>query len=152
MRPGWDQTHDPGSAVRLASVARHVTDCAMQPGYDKHLNLSTVKPFLSGHSKRRPKIGFQDRLLLNAGRKYCRMLQESILQYFRPSFNYHLSLRPFVLSVFEWRFKTNLPRKNAWLETEGQWVRASLASLRCGPWARHILAQYWFNPGRPVSV
>ena len=22
----------PGSAVRLASVARHVTDCAMQPG------------------------------------------------------------------------------------------------------------------------
>ena len=34
------------------------------------------------------------------------MLQESILQYFRPSFNYHLSLRPFVLSVFEWLLKT----------------------------------------------
>ena len=27
----------------------------------------TVKPVLSGHSKRRPKIGFQDRLSLNAG-------------------------------------------------------------------------------------
>ena len=40
------------------------------------------------------KIGFQDRLLLNAGQKYCRMLQESILQYFRPSLSYHLSLRP----------------------------------------------------------
>ena len=25
--------------------------------------------------KRRPKIGFQDRLSLNAGQKYCRMLQ-----------------------------------------------------------------------------
>ena len=27
----------------------------------------TVKPVLRGHSKRRPKIGFQDRLSLNAG-------------------------------------------------------------------------------------
>ena len=30
---------------------------------------------------------------LNAGLKYCRMLQESILLYFRPSLSYHLSLR-----------------------------------------------------------
>ena len=36
---------------------------------------NTVKPVLSGHSKRRQKIGFQDRLSLNAGQKYCRMLQ-----------------------------------------------------------------------------
>ena len=43
---------------------------------------TTVKPGLRGHSKRTPKIGFQDRLSLNAGQKYCRMLQESILQYF----------------------------------------------------------------------
>ena len=35
----------------------------------------TVKPALSDHSKRRPKLGFQDRLSLNAGQKYCRMLQ-----------------------------------------------------------------------------
>ena len=35
------------------------------------------KPVYSSHSKRRPKIGFQDRLhvSLNAGQKYCRMLQ-----------------------------------------------------------------------------
>ena len=51
-------------------------------------------PVFSGHSKRRPKIGFQDRLSLNAGQKYCRMLQESILQHFWPSLSYHLSLRP----------------------------------------------------------
>ena len=56
--------------------------------------VSTVNPALSGHSKRRPKNGFQDRLSLNAGQKYCRMLQESILQYFRPSLGYHLPLRP----------------------------------------------------------
>ena len=54
----------------------------------------TVKPVLSGHSMRRPKIGFQDRLSLNAGQKYCRLLQRSILQSFRPSLSYHLSLRP----------------------------------------------------------
>ena len=44
--------------------------------------------------KKRPKIGFQDQLSLSAGQKYCRMLQESILQYFRPALSYHLSLRP----------------------------------------------------------
>ena len=37
--------------------------------------LFTVKPVLSRHSKRRQKIGFQDRLSLNAGQKYCRMLR-----------------------------------------------------------------------------
>ena len=46
---------------------------------------NTVKPVLSGHSKRRPKLVFSDRLSLNAGQKHCRMLQQSILQYFQPS-------------------------------------------------------------------
>ena len=53
-----------------------------------------------------PKIGFQDRLLLNAGQKNCRMLQESILQYFRPSLELLFVVKTFVLSVFEWPFKT----------------------------------------------
>ena len=35
--------------------------------------------------KKKTKIGFQDRLSFNAGQMNCRMLQESILQYFRPS-------------------------------------------------------------------
>ena len=34
-----------------------------------HLS-ETVKPVLSDHSKRRPKIGFQDGISLNAGQKY----------------------------------------------------------------------------------
>ena len=33
-------------------------------------------------AKKKTKIGFQDGLSLNAGQKYCRMPQESILQYF----------------------------------------------------------------------
>ena len=36
----------------------------------------TVKPVLSGHSKRRQKIGFQNQLSLNTGQKFCRMLQK----------------------------------------------------------------------------
>ena len=44
--------------------------------------------------KKNTKIDFQDRLSLNAGQKYCRMLQESILQYFQPSLSYHLPYRP----------------------------------------------------------
>ena len=35
--------------------------------------IQKVNPVLSGKSKGRPKLGFQDRLLLNEGQKYCRM-------------------------------------------------------------------------------
>ena len=61
--------------------------------YKRHL--STVKPVLSGHSKR--SLGFQDRLSLNAGQKYCsRMLRGE-----------HSALLstciklPFVIKIFE---------------------------------------------------
>ena len=59
----------------------------------KYIIAAYSKPVLSGHSKRRPKIGIQDRLSLNECRKYCRMLSWSILQYFWPALSYHLSLR-----------------------------------------------------------
>ena len=36
------------------------------------------------------------------------------------------------------RFVTKNKKERAWLETEGLRVGASPASLRCGPWARHI--------------
>ena len=47
----------------------------------------TVKPVLSGHSKRRPKLVFKT--------NYCLMQVKSIAesQYFRPLLSYHLSLR-----------------------------------------------------------
>ena len=67
--------------------------------------LDYSKTCLKYPSKRRPKIGFQYRLSLNAGQKYCRMPQESILQYFRPSLSYHLSLRP-LFCLFYWPLKT----------------------------------------------
>ena len=54
----------------------------------------------------KPALSFQDELSLNAGQKYCRMLQESILQYFRPSQNLPFVVKTFVLSIFEWPFYT----------------------------------------------
>ena len=71
-------------------------------------NMVTEKPVLSMHSKRIPKIGFQDWLPLNAGQKYCRMLQESILQNFRPSLSYHISLRPLFCQSLSGRLRQDL--------------------------------------------
>ena len=51
------------------------------------------KTCVKGPLKWRPKIGFQDRLSLNAGQKYCRMLQGEHSAIFLISLSYHLSLR-----------------------------------------------------------
>ena len=57
--------------------------------------LYTVKPVLNSHSKGRPKIGFQDRLSLNAG-----LFEHSaILSTF---IKLPFVFRTFVLSIFEW--------------------------------------------------
>ena len=50
---------------------------------------------------KRPEIGFQSQLSLNAGQKYCRMLQ--ILS---TSFKLPFVIKIFVLSIFEWPFYT----------------------------------------------
>ena len=44
--------------------------------------------------KKKTKNWFSRQLSLNAGQKYCGMLQKGTLQYFRPALSYHLSLRP----------------------------------------------------------
>ena len=71
-------------------------------------NLAPVKPVLSDHSKRRPKIGFQDQLSLNAGQKYCRMLQREHSAMFTVFIKLPCVFRIFVLSIFEWQLKTGL--------------------------------------------
>ena len=52
-----------------------------------------------------PKMFFQDRLSLNAGQTYCRMLQREHSAIFRPSLSYHVSfIQTFVLSILSDRF------------------------------------------------
>ena len=71
------------------------------------LSIGCSKNCLKRPLKKKTKIGFQDRLLLNAGQKYCRMLSWSIPQYFRSSLSYHLSSRPLFCLFFEWPLKTD---------------------------------------------
>ena len=55
----------------------------------------------------RPEIDFQDQLSLNAGQKYCRMLQgvhSAILSTF---IKLPFAIKVFVLSIFEWPFYTD---------------------------------------------
>ena len=47
-------------------------------------------------------------LSLYEGQKYCRMLQESILQYFCLSFSYHVSLRPLFCLFLSGRLRQGL--------------------------------------------
>ena len=75
----------------------------------------TVESVLSGHSKEDQRLFFQDGVSLNAGQKDCRMLQESILQYFRPALSLHLSFRTLFFPIFEWPLKTGLTNNNFYL-------------------------------------
>ena len=65
--------------------------CFFLPKIKFHVNTNE----LSGHSKRRPKYGFQDRLLLNAGQKYCRRLQGE-----HSAINSTCIKLPFVIKIF----------------------------------------------------
>ena len=63
-------------------------------------------PVLSGHLKRSPKIGFQGGLSLNAGQKYCRMLQGEHSAILSTFIKLPFVFKTFVLSIFEWPLKT----------------------------------------------
>ena len=94
---------------------------------------------------KRPKIVFQGQLSLNAGQKYCRMLQGehssiaecskgSIMQYLRPSLNYHMSLRPLFWLFLSGRFFTQVLLYVFFKEYKtypwcGKWMTLLLAGL-----------------------
>ena len=67
----------------------------------------TVKPVLSGHSKKNTKIGFEYQLSLNAGQKYCRMLQGEHSAILLTCIKLSFSITTLVLSFFKWRPKTD---------------------------------------------
>ena len=53
---------------------------------------------------KRPKIGFQDHLSLNAGQKYCRMLQGEHSAILLTCIKRPFVIQIFVLTIFEWLF------------------------------------------------
>ena len=54
----------------------------------------------------RLKIGFQDQLSVNAGQKYCRMLQGEHSAILLTFIKLPFLIKIFVLSIFEWPFYT----------------------------------------------
>ena len=56
--------------------------------------------------KKMTKIGFQDRLALNAGQKYCRMLQGDYSAILSTFIKLLIVIKIFVLSILEWPLKT----------------------------------------------
>ena len=53
---------------------------------------------------KRPKFGFQDQFSLNAGQKYCRMLQGEHSAILSTFIRLPFVIKIFVLSIFEWPF------------------------------------------------
>ena len=80
--------------------------CGHHPSIHIFKEVYIVKPVLSGHSKRTPKIGFQYQLLLNADQKYCRMLQGEHSAILSTFIKLPFSIKTFVLSIFKWPLKT----------------------------------------------
>ena len=58
--------------------------------------------------KKNTEIDFQDGLSPNAGQKYCRMLQGEHSAILSTYIKLLFVIKIFVLSIFEWRFKTGL--------------------------------------------
>ena len=57
------------------------------------LKKTTIRPVLSGHSKRRPKLFLKTDYRLMQVKSIAECSKGSILQFFRPSLSYHLSLK-----------------------------------------------------------
>ena len=67
-----------------------------------------TKPCLKRPPSKRPKIVFQDQLSLNAGQKFCRMLQGEHSAILSTCIKLPFVIKIFVLSIFEWLLKTGL--------------------------------------------
>ena len=70
------------------------------------MKLCTVKPVLRGHSKEEQKLVLKTDYRLMQVKSIAECSDGSILQYFRPSLSYYLSLRPLFMCNFEWPLKT----------------------------------------------
>ena len=69
--------------------------------------LTYRKTCLKWPLSKRPKIGFQYQLSLNAGQKYCRMLHGEHSALLLPSLSYLLSIKDLYFVIFEWQLKTS---------------------------------------------
>ena len=72
------------------------------------------KTYVKQPLKNRRKIGFQDQLSLNAGQKYCRMLQGEHSTILSTFIKLQFVIKIFVLSIFEWLIYTDFTVFHEW--------------------------------------
>ena len=63
------------------------------------------KTCLKRSLKKKTKTGFQDQLSLNAGQKFCRMLQGEHSAILSTFIKLPFAFKTFVLSIFEWKLR-----------------------------------------------
>ena len=95
----------PTSLIGPGSLMANMSNMIQQGNHNSKI-LYTVKPIVSHHSKRRPKVGFQDQLSLYAGQKYCRMLQGEHTAILWTFIKLLFVYKNFVLSIGEWLLRT----------------------------------------------
>ena len=83
-------SHWVGSPRMQCLKQNSIYDCPKQRFQSQ---MYTVKPVLSDQSKRRPKLVFKTDYRLIQAKSIAECSPWSILQHFRPSLSYHLSLR-----------------------------------------------------------
>ena len=76
--------------------------------YRNNNSFNTVKSVLSSRSKRRPKVVFSDRFLLNEGQKFCRMFQWEHSAILSTFIKLPFIIKIFVLPILEWPLKTGV--------------------------------------------
>ena len=77
------------------------------------INKYYIKTYVKRPLSKRPKFGFQDQLSLNAGQKYCRMLQGEHSAILSTFIKLPIVIKIFVLSIFERPFYTDF----TWLKS-----------------------------------
>ena len=68
--------------------------------------MNYIKTCVKWPLSERQKIGFQDQLSLNAGQKYCRVLQVEHSAILSTFIKLPFVIKIFILTIFEWPFCT----------------------------------------------
>ena len=95
-----DEESDKNLDLWLCRICKNV--CCQEAFVHMQYSKTCVKWPLS----KRPQIVFQGQLMLNAGQKYCRMLQGEHSAIFSTFNKLPFVIKIFVLSIFEWLFYT----------------------------------------------
>ena len=90
----WIKLADCSDHSKIETRFWYITLYSIITPFDAFEIHRTVKSVLRGHSKRRPKIVFKTDYGLMQIKSIAECSKGSILQYFRPSLRYHLSLKP----------------------------------------------------------